>query len=404
MHDPDADTRARRRWPWYRDQVWAGAGWQDNPQPGRGPGGQGSTAGSLYTPNPRSRIATRVWTGLFAALLLLAASGIVFGEDLLAVTMSALATGVLLAVFALALFTMLANQSRRIRWDGAGLADENFVVVRRVPWSAVHSFERENSAAARQRSHDAAWQAGSRSRDRGMRPRDIWVWIAKDAQGRPLLRVMEPDADELHEPFTRLADRIRQHLQLQGLAPPEPVDGEDDEAALDDEDDVLSSETEHAIEAQARSHRRIAGWTSAAVLLPFVLFAAYATWQAAWWQWFAPRAEGRVAEHIVTGKDRGLTQLVIAWRGADGQEQRFKTSGTRGYAAHAVGTPMTVLHDPADPGEATLALFWEVWLWPVVASVLLLIMTGAMALVSGAASPFGRRKPPPAGRGGAQPS
>jgi hypothetical protein len=397
MPATDSAPGAGRRWPWFRDQCWCPHGWQDNPHPGRGPGSQGTTAGSLYTPNPRSRTATRVWTGLFAALLLLAASGVVFGEDALAVLMSALATLVLGAVFALALFTMLANQSRRIGWDSAGLADENFIAVRRVPWSAVHAFERENSAAARQRSHDAAWQAGSRSRDRSMRPRDVWVWVAKDAQGRPLLRLMEPDHDERHEPFTRLCERIRQHLQLQGLAPHEPVDGADEETELDDEQAALSREMDEAIAAHARSGRRIAGWTSAAVLLPFSLLTVYTVAQAAWWQWFAPRAEGRVAEHIVTGKDRGLTQLVVAWRGTDGQERRFKTSGTRGHAAHAVGAPMTVLYDPADPEGATLALFWEVWIWPVVAAVLLLIMTGAMALVSGAASSLMHRNRPPAG-------
>ncbi len=403
---PSADPAPTRRWPGYRDQLHTPQGWQDNPTPGHGPGSQGGGPGSLYTPTPRSRQATWLWTGVFALLLVLSVSGIVFGEDAFAVVMSSLATLVLLVLFGLAFVTMLANQSRRITWDGAGLADSNCIATRRIPWHAVHHFERENSAAARQRSHDEAPRSTLRSTGRGLRPRDIWVWIAKDEQGRPLLRLLEPDGDEAHAPFRLLHERIQHHLRLQGRAPATALQGDEGEGEDQGEDDeslspadaleqaAMHEEMAAAIAAHEQRRRGIAGAMLAVVLVPLLLIAAYATWQAAWLQWLAPRAEGRVAEHIVTGKDKGLTQLVIAWRSADGREQQLKTSGTRGHSAYAVGSTMTVLYDPDDPQDASIDLFWEVWLWAVIAWGLLLLMGGAMALVSGATTAFARKPSP----------
>lgn len=350
---------------------------------------------NVYRPSPRSLLATRLWSAVFGVLVLLCLAGVVWAEDSFAFVSSLLALGVVGAVFAFAVYTAIQAQTQRITWDSQGLTEQDRFRRRHIPWASVARFERENSAAARQAAYDKSRRVGSSSKHSGMRPRDIWVWVAMDANGQPLLRVIEPDHDEQHAPFERLRERIAQHLRLNGgeLA----VASVEDEDKDEDEDVELTPEQQREIDAAFDAHRqhasRMGRGVALAVLLPLLLLALYATWNAAWYAWLAPRAEGRVVEHIVTGKDKGLVQLVIAWRTGDGAEQRLKTSGTRGHAQIAVGTPITVHHDPTAPDAARPALFFEVWLWALIAWGLFVVMAAAFALITGALGRFARRPP-----------
>ncbi|MDX2193714.1 MAG: hypothetical protein NW201_10205 [Gemmatimonadales bacterium] len=192
------------RAPWFRDLAWTPEGWVAAAARTAGPGSR-ATPATTYSPGARTRLATRIWTGVMGTVMLLAWAGVLFGDGLrpwFALLPALAAT----AVFALALGVLVQAHTERIAWDEEGWVASSWFVARRVPWSAVATWVRENSAAARQASYDADRRAGRRSTS--LRPRDIFVWRARDAAGRALLDLSEPDHDE-HEPsFTALRARV----------------------------------------------------------------------------------------------------------------------------------------------------------------------------------------------------
>ena len=66
---PQTGVPTRYPWPWFRDQVWGGAGWADNPTPGAGPGSS-ATSDAHYTPEARTHTATRLWASVVGVLAL----------------------------------------------------------------------------------------------------------------------------------------------------------------------------------------------------------------------------------------------------------------------------------------------------------------------------------------------
>lgn len=90
--------------------------------------------------------------------------------------------------------------------------------------------------------------------------------------------------------------------------------------------------------------------------LPFVLLAAYTSYQALWFQYVAAQAAGTVIDVVGTPPS-----LVVAYRTHEGETLTTESAGSDFYADIAVDTPMTVLYDPEDPSSARVDHFIENW-------------------------------------------
>jgi hypothetical protein len=208
---PPAPIDTRKRWPWYRDRIWSGSDWIMNPTPGTGPGSQ-PVGDDIYTPEARTQVATRIWTTMFCTVALMGWSGVLFGEDLTARLAALLPALGLTGMALLALHTAVSNQTRRITWDTQGLCDQSYFGSQHIPWVAVASLKRVNTAAARQKSYNLAAGGVSRPTSATLRPRDVWVWQVNSVTDQILLDFTEPDRDENHPAFHALRERIEQHL------------------------------------------------------------------------------------------------------------------------------------------------------------------------------------------------
>jgi len=119
-----------------------------------------------------------------------------------------------------------------------------------------------------------------------------------------------------------------------------------------------------------RRHLRHLSLSAAVIVALFAVPALLATWNGAYYTWFAARATGTVVERQGGQTRKQLPSFVAAYTpvGAPaGTRLTIQSDGTEAYRGMAIGDRVTVLHDPADPARARLDFFWEVWIGAVIA-------------------------------------
>jgi hypothetical protein len=173
-----------------RDQTWSGSNWAPTPDAAHAPG-VAAAPDALLHECAESRFAPKVWAGVMGALALLCFVGLFLGEGW-GLVQTGFGTVVFGALAALAWHTGRSAATRSVRWDDAGIADQDTFRIRRLPWSVIARFERINSAARRQRDYDAAFRNPNLPQPKGLRPKSIWVWTAFADDGQTLLELIEP--------------------------------------------------------------------------------------------------------------------------------------------------------------------------------------------------------------------
>lgn len=254
-----------------------------------------------------------------------------------------------LGLLGLVLVAAASMFTRRIRHDGAGIADASWFGVKRVPWSAIAQWRQVNTNEAAQQRYDRT------SKRSGSRPPTILMWIAGDAAGHELLRMNLKMAPE--DTFAALCARIA------GRSAP------DDSHDNDDDTEIEPALQRQLYEQQRRSDRSMRIGL-AVVLLPFVLMAGWSIFNALWFSVAAERVPG-----TVSARSNGeLVSLTVSYVAVDGKTRQIESDGTRGNAQIASGATITVLVDPENPDNAVLDQFLELWLMPMILSGLLLLV------------------------------
>ena len=100
------------------------------------------------------------------------------------------------------------------------------------------------------------------------------------------------------------------------------------------------------------------------VSLPFVLGAAYMAWNSAATKFGSLSTVGRVIE--ITGT---TPTLVVRFRTDAGEAHELTSVGSDLYKNYRVGDGVRVYYDDARPADATLDLFVELWLIPILLGV-----------------------------------
>jgi hypothetical protein len=188
------------------DVTWRDGDWAATMGPGPGAAAE---ADARLTDGDEAKLAPGVWFAVMGGLALLCVVGLFFAEDLPGFLGTAFGALVFSPLAWLAWITRQSTRSRVIVWDGEGIADSDHERTRRFAWTAIGEMRRENRAAERQRNHDNASRLDM-GRTRGLRPRDLWVWSVKTAQGQTLMEMVEPMAP--HEAFVALQRLIEQRL------------------------------------------------------------------------------------------------------------------------------------------------------------------------------------------------
>ncbi len=255
--------------------------------------------------------------------------------------------------------------SRRIRVEDIGLTDTSFFRTLRVPWLVIASFK---PAPVRSR---AARSSPGGFGESGTTPATRRVWVVADKQDRELLRLGDDMVPA--EVFAALQQRLHSPGQpatpdLQGEPDPrrrhKAAHRQAARSAKEVEAEFLHEhEKEFQRHASLRAGHNLAMYVGmAALLLPFLLGLGYMCYQTLWFQYAAAQVEGRVVEV----KAEGLPSLVVEYRTADGKVLRTGTDGSDAYAGYAVGDPVGVFYDPAQPENVRLDFFLEHWLLPII--------------------------------------
>lgn len=358
-----------QRLPWGRDEVWQAGGWTDTATTALRPGARAAAGDELREPEALRR-ATRIWAWVMAAGTAALAVGAWSAWDDEPVGVAATLL-VVLALDLLFVHTFATVRTRRVRWDGEGFADTSLFRTRRVPWSAVASFERLNTAFEEQQQFE---RLSSSARKGRMRPRTTFHWLARDGAGHELLRLA--DGVQEQPAFAAFALRCGGKAKGAGAAAwltrgvaatlEDPAGSPDEDAAA-----TAFPADDARVQALQGSHASAMRWGVAVVLLPFVAAAVYATAQAVWFVSAAARAEGTV----VAKSEDGLPSLTVAYmpRGA-AEPLQIESDGTESYGAVPLGAKITVFYDAERPAHARLDLFLELWLWPMIFGVLALLV------------------------------
>ncbi len=359
---------------WGQDQTWQAGVWLDSAHALQRPGLRADAQQALQESRD-SRRGVMFWSVLVGAGALWAWPFAWINREQQWIEGS-LAAGVLAALLGLVAVTAITTLTRRVRHDDSGIVDAHWLGVRRVPWAAMAQCRRVNTQEQAQRRYDQRPIA----QRKGMRPRTIIAWVVSDAAGQPLL---ELPADMQPAPALQA---LVQRIQQQGLpgqdaalapraAAPAPDRGPD--ALADDEDEYQSPQDQAAIAQMKAQWQRAEQrwqqglrWGFLLVVAPFVLMAGWATWSAAQYAFWADRLNGTVVEHVGTR----TTSLVVAYVAADGVQRRIQTNGTPGRASVPLGATVGLLVPREAPQRAKLDEFWEVWIWAVILSGLLVLV------------------------------
>ena len=101
------------------------------------------------------------------------------------------------------------------------------------------------------------------------------------------------------------------------------------------------------------------------ITAPMLFGAGYMTWRSLWFKFGAASTMGQVIEKVGTRGPR----LVVQYTDATGEPLRLESAGSDFYGDHSVGDRVRVLHDPAQPADARLDHFVELWILPLMLGI-----------------------------------
>lgn len=340
-----------KRQRWGQDVILAGMAWKPVADSALRPGQRAAPTAMLRPPDRRRHVGMG-WPLLLAACTLGAAALALANWSYAPLQLGALVLAVL-AFDAVMLWSLVNGATWRLVWDDEGVAEIDWFSIRRVPWPAIASFDWVNLNAEDQRRYDADALHRSR-RTQSVRPADLWIWRAADADGR---RIFDVDDEIAKQPaFDTLSRRIAERLRPGAFAAvASGVDeaGEDDAGSIDLHPPLVAG-------LQTR-HRRSARIVGALVFAPFLLAALWGLWTAASTTWLAERAPGT----IVAKGEGDAPVLEVAFRTPDGAEHSFGTDGHPSNRERAVGDIVAVLYHRDDVHGARIDDFQAIWLWPL---------------------------------------
>ncbi len=327
------------------------------------------------TETSSSRKAVTFWLvliGLIAATLIPSLQAEVTGDVATTVYLIA-ALGMLLLV----LYTFAKTASRTIYQDREGMVDSCFFGIKRIPWQAIADVKLVNLNQEAQRSYDRHHTFSEE------RPDTLNVYQVIDPRGQTIIRLSETMSPS--HAFHALLSRLRrQSSQTTGNASVEtqatPVLEHESAQSFSDDLDfeaqtlrMMGLSMPKRKSLFHRDHRStLIGMTL--MLAPFVLLTGYLAYKSVWFQYVAEQAKGTVIEI----KQDGVPSLVVEYHTRQGASLTTQSDGSTAYDGYRVGDTLTVFYDAADPENARLDLFLELWL----GTILMGGLTGIILLMA----------------------
>lgn len=263
-----------------------------------------------------------------------------------------------LSFFFLIAYSTLATATRHIYQEENGLVDTNLFGIKRLPWREVGKIERVNLIQR------------ARTRHGHSRPGfNHYVYVVSDLHGQKILNLSHHMAPA--DAFDSLLSRLHEHSKIDnGQA------GSQAEIAQEWQrmSERMTSQPKSLFD---RSHRGLLIALSL-MLSPFLLGTGYMIYQSLWFIYGAERAQGQIIE--IT--QEGLPTLVVEYQTNRGETLRLASDGSESYGSFHVGQALTVYYDAENPENARLDLFLELWLWPIVMTVITSIVTFIVIMIA----------------------
>lgn len=275
---------------------------------------------------------------------------------------------------------ILESRTLAVAFDDSGFVSSSFFGSKRVPWSEVGNALRRNISEIEQREYDNK----SMSQRRGMsRPTSLWVQVIVDPQGREILslpedlqpasaferfiaRAMGPG----HERQVREEADARERLERAQSTPEALRSAEEHEVIRQHERLVREREAEAEAfgartEASGKEVSRMGGLIVLLIALPIFALTLWLSARPAWLLLSGERTTG-----VVVAREAGDAQAMeVEYRDASGEPHRFRTPATFAFNAYRVGDEVPVLYLGQNPDDARVAVFWGLWLFPVMLGV-----------------------------------
>jgi hypothetical protein len=298
-----------------------------------------------------SRKAVVFWTVVFAFIGLSGISAAVFEADVNLFNIL-LITVISWGILGVALYAAIETHTRAIYQDQKGFLDSHFFTVKRIPWSAVASIELVNLSREAQERFDRS----SYTRRKGPRPASINVYRVQDCSGRDIVHLSEKMIPV--PSFKALVARLGQVAKTMTTSPIESVQ----ELQIFEQDENIGHEQSRHSYPLNRPVPRISA-AMLIILAPFLLATCVLSYESLWFQYAAEQTEGRIVEI----SSESLPSLIVEYTTQKTGSLRIESDGTEAYQVYRIGDTVTVYYDPANPGDARLDLFLELWLGPMVA-------------------------------------
>ncbi|PKM37221.1 MAG: hypothetical protein CVV06_07005 [Gammaproteobacteria bacterium HGW-Gammaproteobacteria-10] len=300
------------------------------------------------------------WSVIFALIAVCGISAAIFEADANPFKIL-LITVIVCGILGVALFTSIETRTRAVYQDQKGFLDSHFFGVKRVPWSEVASLELVNLNREAQERYDRT----SFTRRKGGRPTSLNVYVVRDGKGRDIVRFSE----KMMPMPSFNAFLIRLRRATKPVWPDSMTERKQDDkiAVREEKIDRLyfvkqaPLRDRHELE---RSVRSIGLMAMLITLTPFVLITLFLCYKSLWFQYAAERTEGRIVEINV----ESLPSLVVEYSTAKTGPLHIESDGAEANRAYQVGDELTVFYDPADPNNAKLDLFLELWLGTITAT------------------------------------
>lgn len=360
---------------WGQDLLWADGAWIETPVTSLPPGEQATIEQRFGAAG-----------GISSLLILLLLGGVVLFSVYRSVTDSpgwSQALPVVIATLAFGgylLSGVIESRTLGVAFDQNGFVATSFFGAKRVPWSAVGNALRRNISEVEQLEYDRKRV----SQRRGMsRPKSIWVQVIVDPQGREILSLPEDLQPALaFERFIARAmgpgqeRRVREEAEARAdleraQSTPEALrSAEQRDALAQHQQRILDRETEaEAISARfEEGQRETRRWGSLIVLVIAAPVFALTLWVAG--KSALLILTGERATGVVVAREAGEAMPIqVEYRDAGGEVHRFQTPATFAFNAYGVGDEVPVLYPAHRPQDARAAVFWGLWLFPVVLGV-----------------------------------
>ncbi len=369
------------RMPWGKDFTWSDGQWIDTDVMAVRAGAGLPLAQPLRESPVGLKLGLLVMAAISAFMLLAAAGSIDLPEDGARIDPWALVPLIGAVLFACVVgYACATTFTRRIQFDDAGLCDANFFRSQRVPWSVVKEFIDDHAGA------------GATSDSTGNSIGTSPVWRLKDARGRSILELARSlvPAQALVALRQRFASRMtadsRSSAGEFGFLDAAPFSAAVKPGQGLEQDDTAPQVRmrQAMLEHAARFERLDRGFNrgmmvSMSLLLALFLAPAVITsYQALWFVFAAAQTEGVVVEI----PEDSLPSLVVEYRVGKAEPLRTSTDGSALYSGYKVGDKVRVFYDPAQPEDARLDFFLELWLGPMVLGGLALIVGLVTALIA----------------------